>query len=98
VRRRWNRGHERFDWICILKGPEPQVTPNGGSHDLRTARLEALALRREEVADALRSQSGELKTARRKRLREEAANPFAPRDQSRGSQSADVAPVVTIIP
>src|ERR1700733_595533 len=48
-----NRRRERGDRIRVPQGAKPQITPNGGGHDLCAAWLVALTLRGEEVADFL---------------------------------------------
>ena len=58
-------------------GAKPQIAPNGGCHNLCAAWLIALALRGEEVPDFLRPQPREFKTAGRKDMSEEPANPLA---------------------
>src|SRR5471030_1789434 len=96
-RRCGNRRRERRDRIRMPQGAKSQIAPNGGGHDLCGARLVALALRGEEVADFLRSYPRELKTVGGKEVSEEAPNPLAARDQSRGRKSADVVRIFTIV-
>ena len=60
TRRLRNRRYERLNRICMPQGAKPQIAPNRGCHNLRTARLKALALRGEEVPDGFRPQARKL--------------------------------------
>src|SRR6266496_3262424 len=77
TRRLGNRRYERLNRICMPQSAKPQITPNGGCHDLCAARLIALALRGEEVPDGFRPQPRELKNTGGKDASEEPANPLA---------------------
>jgi hypothetical protein len=77
ARRLRHRRHKRLHRICIPQGAKPEITPNGGCHHLRAARLIALALSGEEVTHGFRPQPREIKTAEGKAVSKEPTNPLA---------------------